>query len=487
MIRRLLRAFLGAAAACLVVAPFAVSWHLAENRHRFAERHAAPAADIPERRLERWRSLGTGLPDRAAPVLLAYHDVAPESDSRYTVDSELLDAHLTALRAAGYRTLTGPEFAAYVAGGPVPPRSVLLTFDDGTGGLWRYADRVLQRHDAHGSVFLITGRVGDHRPYYLTWDEISRMADSGRWDFQSHSHDLHTRERATTPMRTEDGGRETDGQLQRRVRADLTRSAAEFDRRGLPAPELFSYPFSGTHEAAAPVVAELFTAAFSNTTPSPAPAGRRAAAGGEFERYEVFDDTTADTLLREVVRRTPRPPGGDLLADPGAWRTGGGDPPDRDETPFHAADRPRRGTYQQATHAPYATADWADYSVCARFAAPAEGATLRVAARAGGAASVEVRVSNGRAALFVAGRETAEAELDPRDTRGLALTVDGDRATALVDGETRLTATVPRGPEAAGGVAVVVSRPDEDAPWPLLRALTVCRPEGDGGPDPAGE
>lgn len=85
-----------------------------------------------------------------------------------------------AVRAGAVRTVPARQFAAYAAGGPVPPRSVLLTFDDGTRGLWAYADRIRARHRMHGSAFLITGRTGRTHPYHLTWAEAARMRESGR-------------------------------------------------------------------------------------------------------------------------------------------------------------------------------------------------------------------------------------------------------------------------------------------------------------------
>ena len=52
----------------------------------------------------------------------------------------------------------------------------MITFDDGTHGLWTHADKILERHGMHGVSFLITGNVGAKRPYYLSWQEIDRMA-----------------------------------------------------------------------------------------------------------------------------------------------------------------------------------------------------------------------------------------------------------------------------------------------------------------------
>ena len=58
----------------------------------------------------------------------------------------------------------------------LPPKPVLITFDDGPKTAWIYADPILASATGFDAVmFTITGRVGQHQPYYLTWDEIERM------------------------------------------------------------------------------------------------------------------------------------------------------------------------------------------------------------------------------------------------------------------------------------------------------------------------
>ncbi len=466
---RLARACLGLLSAAVLTAPFAVAWHLHADAGQVTGQHAPPddgaGAAGPERRAA-WRALGASLPDRAAPVVLAYHDIRPHSGSRYTVTPERFDAHLTALRAAGYRTLTARQFAAYAAGGPVPPRSVLLTFDDGTRGLWAYADRILARHRMHGSAFLITGRTGRTHPYYLTWAEAARMRESGRWDLQSHSHDLHRR-----------GAAEVSPGAARR---DLERSLAAFAEHGLPRPVLFSYPFSERRGFTDEVVGRLFTAALTNRSATPLPPSRRAAAGGRFERLEVLSGTTAGALVREVARRTPRPAEAAPLTDRGAWRSADRRRTAAGDFPFRDGRGRRAGGYRYAEYAPHATADWDRYTVRADVAGLApRGATFGLTARVGGT-PVRAQVSYGRARLTGDGGAATVRRLAGASAHRIELTVGGRRAELRVDGTVTLTATAP-GPVATGGIAVSASRPDRGAGWPAVRALRVEPCGGCGG------
>ncbi|MGW5282176.1 polysaccharide deacetylase family protein [Streptomyces collinus] len=487
--RGALRGVLGALTALVLAVPFVVAWRLYVDQRNVTRQVSVPAARVDAATTARWKAAGAGLPGRAAPVILTYHDLKPHSGSHYVVDPAVFDRQLTALRTAGYRTLSTDEFVSYLLGGPVPPRSVMLTFDDGTHGLWTYGDRILARHDMSAVSFLITGRVGLHRPYYLSWQEIARMARSGRWDFEDHTHNLHSRARigphgtlgsllAHRIYLASTGRLESTDHYERRVRADFTRSLADFRRHGLPRPRLFAYPFSESAEPQhASYVRDLidrtFTAALTDKTFSPEPASRRSAVRQEYQRLEVFADTTPDDLLAQVAARTQVPPSGEPLRFPqrwtgSAWKPLGG-------TGFLTGEgaRPATGRYAYAAYAPYGAADWDHYTVGAGLTGlPTDGGSATVFARVGGDAAVGVRVSRGTAQV-VDGRARirvlAERALTPGPSHEVHLTVDGARTEVVVDGTVRFTLPESHGVRGTGGIALALSRGDGAASWPAFR------------------
>jgi poly-beta-1,6-N-acetyl-D-glucosamine N-deacetylase len=153
---------------------------------------APPSASLPDadpKRYERFRSAAVGGP----PVVLVYHDVQPRPEPPYTVSPRQLASHVAMLRAAGFTPVSVAQVVAWLNGRPLPPRAVMLTFDDSTKGTWIYGDPILAAAGFRAVSFVITGWVGTHQPYYLTWDELGRMQASGRWDLQSHSRLGHQR------------------------------------------------------------------------------------------------------------------------------------------------------------------------------------------------------------------------------------------------------------------------------------------------------
>ncbi|MEV3857206.1 polysaccharide deacetylase family protein [Streptomyces sp. NPDC050095] len=496
--RRGVRLVLSLVTVGVLAVPFLVAWRLYQNQLNVTRQEDTAAARVDTATQARWQALTAGLPKRAAPVVLTYHDVAPGSPSKYVVGPDTFERQLAALKTAGYRTLTVDEFVAYLLGGPVPERSVLLTFDDGTHGLWTYADRILARHGMHAVSFLITGSVSVRRPYYLSWQEIARMDHSGRWDFQDHTHDLHSRTRTGPGGQTgslltnrrylaSTGTQESQARYERRVREDFRRSLESFEDHGLPRPRLFAYPFSenarpGAHSSSYvhDLVNRLFAAALSDKTRSPEPAGRRSTIAQQYQRLEVFADTTADSLLRQITTRTPVPATGDPLSAPQRWTGDNWKPLTGDDLGFLTGKGPypRTEPYKFAAYAPYGSADWDHYTVDtdAQELDPG-GGSVSVFARVGSPAQIAARVSYGTVQLVggPGGKKVlAERELMPAAAHSVRLHADGARTTVVVDGAVSLTAGHTEGAGGTGGTALAVSRQGA-RDWPRVGAVHLAR------------
>lgn len=122
----------------------------------------------------------------------------------HAVGRERLARQLRHLAVNGYRTLSAGELRAALSGREPPPRSVVLTFDDGHRSLFEVAFPLLREHGFTGVAFLVPGWIPsgpDGSPaggeedlaaafagYPLcSWDEILQMHRSGVVDFQSHT------------------------------------------------------------------------------------------------------------------------------------------------------------------------------------------------------------------------------------------------------------------------------------------------------------
>lgn len=135
-----------------------------------------------------------------------------------TVSPSNFAAQMAYLAQAGYRTAVAEQLSAYLAGEPLPAKSVVLTFDDGYLDNWVHAHPVLQQHGFTALCFLVTSWPGDGAPRLnahsgedlpellghregdlaiengeadrtiLRWSEIDAMRRAGTFEFHSHTH-----------------------------------------------------------------------------------------------------------------------------------------------------------------------------------------------------------------------------------------------------------------------------------------------------------
>lgn len=436
----------------------------------------------------------------APPLILAYHDVSPSAD-RYTVTPAAFGTQMRLLAEAGYRTVTTARLLDWMAGGArLPARSVVLTFDDGVDGIFRYADPVLAQHGLTASTYLITGAMRDLPGYHLSWDEARVLGASGRWTLEAHSHDAHRRiaidkDGRTGPALTNRawlpaaGRLETMDEYTGRITADVAAQQADFSGHGLPAPRLFAYPFSAVDQPVNDpqipailrgVVRQSYAASFVNEygAATSTPAG---VATGELRRIEITRSTTPAGFVAAVARGTALPRDPKVFADRTVW-TADGDRPGAAPVRGRTTLRVPAGRHVRSVLAPGRTTWWTDYQVSARIGGLDGGADGALLALAGTPDQIQVGVSRGwvtvRRGSGAREKMVAQRGLMPAASHRVAVTVTADgKVRAEVDGLVVLDASYPRraGSWAAGGIGVAASADPATAATVLVDGLRVQR------------
>jgi polysaccharide deacetylase len=119
------------------------------------------------------------------PVLL-YHRLAPSTNG-YGVAPADFAAQMRRLHGLGFQAISLDQYVRFVRGKPVdlPPRPVLITFDDGFASAFEVADPILAQYGWNAAMYVITGAVGN--PGRLTWAQLRQMQASGRWQIDEHA------------------------------------------------------------------------------------------------------------------------------------------------------------------------------------------------------------------------------------------------------------------------------------------------------------
>lgn len=131
-------------------------------------------------------------PAQAVPILM-YHGITEKPDAENT-DLAHFVAQMETLKRNGYQTITLKQFDQFLDGTfTLPPKPFIITFDDGRKDSYYPTDDVFKKLGFTAVIFEVSGKANDREKFYLSWDELRRMRDSGRWEIESHGTYSHER------------------------------------------------------------------------------------------------------------------------------------------------------------------------------------------------------------------------------------------------------------------------------------------------------
>jgi peptidoglycan/xylan/chitin deacetylase (PgdA/CDA1 family) len=146
-------------------------------------------------------TFATGLPDPAAIIakkqvpILCYHQIRDwtAKDSKtakdYICPISVFKSHIKMLADSGYHTILPDQLYAYLtAGGSLPSKPIMLTFDDTDLDQFTIAEPELKKYNFKAVYFVMTVSLG--RPHYMTADMVKKLSDEGNV-IGSHTWDHH--------------------------------------------------------------------------------------------------------------------------------------------------------------------------------------------------------------------------------------------------------------------------------------------------------
>jgi peptidoglycan/xylan/chitin deacetylase (PgdA/CDA1 family) len=135
-------------------------------------------------------------------LILCYHGISLEDEHLWRpglyMTAELLATRLETLRAMGCSVLPLGEALARLRSGDLPPRSVAITFDDGTYDFYKQAYPLLKKHAFRVTVYQTTYYTDHEMPIfnltcsYMLWKRRGEQMDSSRDLGLSEPMDLRT-------------------------------------------------------------------------------------------------------------------------------------------------------------------------------------------------------------------------------------------------------------------------------------------------------
>jgi peptidoglycan/xylan/chitin deacetylase (PgdA/CDA1 family) len=171
----------------------------------------------------------------------------------WTISVSEFARHMEFLRTYGYHAITLRELHEWQLGQrDLPPKPVVITFDDGDESVYNLAFPILERLDFRATLFVITSRVGTewNGVHCLDWAKLRQLESSGVFQIESHTHDMHYKVDVEGTARPVFVGASAYGyqleggaEWESFVRGDLIRSRQAIERYLGRAPSFLAWPY----------------------------------------------------------------------------------------------------------------------------------------------------------------------------------------------------------------------------------------------------
>ncbi|HEY9908008.1 MAG TPA: polysaccharide deacetylase family protein [Thermosynechococcaceae cyanobacterium] len=122
------------------------------------------------------------------PVMM-YHDVLPEKKVFFDVTAEELERHFELIRQKGLTPISMDQLVTHLRTGlPLPEKPIMLSFDDGYQGHYRYVYPLLKKYNYPALFAIYTDKLDKQlgRPA-MTWEQVRVMAADPLITISSHS------------------------------------------------------------------------------------------------------------------------------------------------------------------------------------------------------------------------------------------------------------------------------------------------------------
>ncbi len=205
------------------------------------------------------------------PVLM-YHLVLKNSGdkNKFIVSEKTLEEDLKYINDNGYTTILVKDLIDYTEGKKdLPPKPILLTFDDGAYNNYLYAFPLAKKYNAKFVFSPICfesekySKITDENPSYAhaNWKHISEMASSGIVEIQNHTYNMHSNKKPRIGCTKRND--ESISQYKDRLTEDLKKAQELIKENTGTEPTALFYPFGARSECSEEIVKSIgFKATF---------------------------------------------------------------------------------------------------------------------------------------------------------------------------------------------------------------------------------
>ncbi len=209
----------------------------------------------------------------AVPILM-YHSVGYNNkvQSQYILSPEVFEEDMRWLSEHGYTAVFVSDLVHYVLHKTaLPDKPVIITLDDGFLNNRTYVLPILEKYGMRAVISVVGAFCEDSTQHpdpnpsyaYLTWKDISDLADTGLIEIANHTYDMHSVGERKGCMKLES---ESVAAYSATLSTDLSKLQSALTEKSGVTPTVFAYPYGAVSEEAVFVLQSLgFSAALTCT------------------------------------------------------------------------------------------------------------------------------------------------------------------------------------------------------------------------------
>ncbi len=201
----------------------------------------------------------------AVPIIM-YHSILKNSHlGKYVITPAEFENDMRYLSEHNYNSITMTDLINYVENsGDIPLKPVIITFDDGNLNNYIYGRPILEKYRMKAVVSIIGSytEAFSEPPYptadptyaHVSWKQIKEMQDSGYFEIQNHSYNLHS-------INKRNGAKRRKGESLESYRNMLTSDIMKLQSKlrescGIT-PNTFTYPYGAISKESDAILREL--------------------------------------------------------------------------------------------------------------------------------------------------------------------------------------------------------------------------------------
>ena len=169
------------------------------------------------------------------PILL-YHRFGPMVADSMTLTTPVFRSHLEYLKTHGYTVIPLRQLVNYYLrkGSPPPPKSVVITVDDGHNTVYSEMLPLVKEYHIPVTLFIYPSAISN-ASYALTWNQLRELQRTGLFDIQSHTF-WH-------PNFKRDRGRMNKTEFEESVDMQMIKSKAKLEKELGTKIDMLAWPF----------------------------------------------------------------------------------------------------------------------------------------------------------------------------------------------------------------------------------------------------